>query len=520
MPGSSRRSWLIVLLLLIGLFVRIHNVTALPPFNDESLHIRRAEVVWSFDDLNISLKPGKVLTYYWMGIFGADRLHGIFVGRTVVGLFSLLGMAGVYAVGRRLFGIWGGILALYITIFSPFMIFFDRLAFSDPLASTLGTLTIWGALLMVYHPGEWEWGILTGILGGLTTLAKLIGAPYMAVPVLAIFLLSGLRWREALKTYQTTLIACFITFGVVIAPFFGYVAYREIDFQMSPNGNPSAERAVMVEPVLINTRSPLETVVDNVQDIVEVNWVLHNGLFLVLAGIALTFTLRYRPRTILFLLSCTILVWSVVIFLSGRFSTRYVQLGILPLLVLMAGALAVVFERLSQKMKITESWMGSWLVVSVWIVFFAQPFITAAWTDPREMKLPPSDRYEYFQNFTSGYALMDAAALAETFEPSTTSGRVPVIGLVGSCHQIRLYSDEFGKVDLKCPDFGWDGEFVPLVMQDIERRASEESVLYLFVEPEYDLVDLKLLPVDHEVIARFGRPFDGMVVEVWKVVQP
>lgn len=516
MPGSSNsRGWLIVLLLLIALFVRIHNVTALPPFNDESLHIRRAEIAWSFDDLNISLKPGKLLTYYWIGLFNADRLHGIFIGRTVVGIFSLLGLAGLYAAARRLFSAWGGILALYIAVFSPFMIFFDRLAFSDPLASALGMLTVWGSLLMVRHPEEWEWGILTGFLGGLTTLAKLIGAPYIVVPALAIFLLSGLGWRVAWKRYKTTLIVCYVTFSVVLLPFFAYVAYKEVSYQRSPDANPAAERAVMVEPVLINTRSPLETIVDNIQDIVTVNWVLHGGLVLTLGGLLITF--RVRPRTFLFLLGCIVLPWSIVIFLAGRFSTRYVQLGILPLLIVMAGVLIIGFQQLPERWKSLRSWAGSWLVVSVWIVFFAQPFIAAAWTNPREMTLPKTDRHEYFQNFTSGYALMDAAELAKNLEPSTRSGRIPVIGLVGSCHQMRLYLDENGPVNLECPNFGWEGELMPDVSRHIEQRLQQEGVLYVFAEPELDILDFDLLTVDHRVIARFGRPFDGMVVEVWEM---
>ncbi|MBZ0309625.1 MAG: glycosyltransferase family 39 protein, partial [Anaerolineae bacterium] len=477
MPGSStNRGWLIVLLLLTALFIRIHHVTALPPFNDESLHIRRAEVAWSLDDLNISLKPGKLLTYYWIGLFNADRLHGIFIGRTAVGMFSLLGLAGVYATARRLFGVWGGILALYTAVFSPFMIFFDRLAFSDPLASALGILTVWGSLLMVRHPDEWEWGILTGIFGGLTTLAKLIGAPYMAVPLLAVLLFTG---RKAWKQYKTTIIVCYLTFSVILLPFFSYVVYKEISFQRAEDT--TAERAVMVEPVLINTRSPLETVIDNVQDIADVNGVLHGGLLLAAAGLALVAVVRFRPRTFLFLFGCIMLPWSVVIFLAGRFSTRYVQLGVLPLLILIVGALVMAFQRLPERWKMR--WVGSWLLVSLWVVFFAQPFITAAWTDPRQMTLPKTDRYEYFQNFTSGYGLMDAAAWTKSLEPSSTSGRIPVMGLVGSCHQIRLYLDEHGPVNLECPNFGWEGELMTDVARHMEQRLQQEGVLYVLAEP-------------------------------------
>ena len=93
-----------------------------------------------------------------------------------------------------------------------------------------------------------------------------------------------------------------------------------------------------------------------------------------------------------------------------------------------------------------------------------------------------------------------------------------MIGLVGSCHQMRLYLDENGPVWLECPAFGWNGEFMGDVADFVDRRVDEESVLYLLVEPELSYTDLSQLHVQHQVLARYERPFNGMRVEIWRVV--
>lgn len=487
------RTWVVVFLLLIAFYVRIHNIMALPPFNDESHHIRRAEIVWTFEDPDLSLTVGKLLTYYWIGIFNPERLDAVFVARTVTGLFALLGLAAAFAVGQRLFK--GGLAALYIAAFAPFMIFFDRLAFSDPLTAALGMLVVWGSLKMVDDPPEWLWGFLTGILVTLTVLAKLIGLPFAAVPALAVLLLARGNWRS----YWKTLTACYITIFVTLLPFALRILYKEL----------SGNRISVVDPNLINTESPLEVIQSNLEHLVEANWVLHGGLLLALLLVGMIVLLRAGQwRQTLFLLGCVALPWFLSVFLAGRLSTRYLQLGILPLLVLIGGGVTLTVRR--QPLLI-------WAVISVWVIIFVRPFMLSAWTDPRELALPERDQWEYFENFTAGYGLMEAANFAETLPASTTSGRIPMIGLVGSCHQIRLYMDEFGPVFLQCPAFGWEGEYMTELANFVEQRAEQESILYLLVEPELEFIDLEQLTVPITVLARFPRPFDGMVVEIWEV---
>jgi hypothetical protein len=144
-------------------------------------------------------------------------------------------------------------------------------------------------------------------------------------------------------------------------------------------------------------------------------------------------------------------------------------------------------------------------------------FIYNAWTDPTKLNLPDRDRWEYYENFSAGYGLVDAAADIEKLPRSEPSGRVNVLGLVGSCHQLRLYLDEDGPVWLECPFFGWQGEFMPEVVETVDQRLQEESIVYLLVEPELRFTDLSMLNVEWELIKRYPRPFDGMTVELYRV---
>jgi hypothetical protein len=516
--GKISWRWLVVFLLLMAFFIRSHRIIALPPFNDESHHIRRAEVVWTFSDPDLSFTPGKLLTYYWFGIFGADRLDAIFITRMATALASLLGLASVYAAGKRLFGAWAGLLGLYLIAFSPFMVFFDRLALADPLTAALGMVTIWASLKLLDHPQEPLWGFVAGLLATLTILAKLLGLPFALIPIWAGWMLAGGSLREKWMRYRLTLITCYTTIGVILTPFFLRIVYKEL----------TGDRVSVVDPHLVNTQSPLETLLNNLDHLWEANRIFNGVSLLMIVLFAAAVAIRLKPRPVIFAIGCVLLPWGMSVGVGGVLSTRYLQLGILPLFVLIAGTLVIVIDHVASFVRAryasplhtpTRNWMIGWGIATVWIVFFAQPFILNLWNDPRQNEYPSRDRWEYFTNFTAGYGLMDAAKIMPTLEPSATSGRIPVIGIVGSCHQIRLYLDEFGPVYLECPAFGWQGEYMDAIAAYVDQRVREESVLYMLVEPELPFTDLSKLHVRHVVMGRFSRPFDGMTVELWQVFE-
>lgn len=522
--------WFCAAVLLVAFVLRAHQIEALPPFNDESLHIRRAEQILSNRD--ISLTPFKLLVYYWVWFFQPERLQAIFIGRTAVALFSLMGLAGTYATARYLFGRWAGRVALILATFSPFMIFFDRLTFADPLTASLAILLVWMALRLVRAAergkGRLE-AVLAGVLGTLIILAKTTGAPFLVMPFLAILLFGKGDWPasygpkalwqwgwEKIWRYGTVVKVMALAFGVSMAPFGLHVLERTIsgNYVMLVNNN--------LVLGLAEDRPPHEIIWQNLITLWKVNWILHSPLVWIGMLAAVWGLWRWQRAKGLYLLGAVVLPWILSVFLGAELSTRYLTLGVLPLMVILAGGLACLVEhsgRWSAEVKMALS-----AGVGLWCVAFGLQFVVKAWDDPTQLHLPERDRWEYFENFGAGYGLVDAARDIEQLPISEPSGRVNVIGLVGSCHQMRLYlhgaeNEDEGKVWLSCPFFGWWGEFLDDVADEIQARLAVESQVYLLIEPDipyFDVADLEPR-WKWEEVERYSRPFKGMEIVLYHI---
>lgn len=508
--------WACVALLLVGIAIRAHNIKSLPPFNDESHHIRRAEDIYTFTNRDLNLTLGKLLSYYWLGLFGAQRLDAIFIGRTATALFSLLGLAATFTTARLMFGRAAAFIALLLAVFSPFMIFFDRLALADPLMASIGMLLVGASFKLVRgnHKGWWDgWAIVVGLLSGLVVMAKLLGLPMVAVPVVAVMVYGEPRlarfnfekirqWLLSLwKSYRPMLITVYSVFGLTMLPFIWHIFDRVVI---------SNTFVPIVNNNLINgaaeEKSPPQVMIDNLAMLWETHWDLHSPILLLTMILAAGVLIWKRKPAALFLLGSLALAWSLSLFVAAELSTRYLTLGVLPTFVVVGGALSMLPRR-----------PLIFAAVGAWIGIFALPFIMNMWNDPVQLDLPERVRWEYFSNFSAGYGLVDAAGDIEKLPRSQPSGRVNVLGLVGSCHQLRLYLDENGPVWLECPFFGWQGEYMDEVAAVIDRRLSEESIVYLLVEPELPFTDLSKLDVRWELVGRYPRPFDGMVVELYRI---
>ena len=119
----------IIGLLWLFFFLRLHDIAdSLLFFVDETRHIERAQIIWSFSDLHTSTTPGKFLLYYWIGAFGLPDHETAWLARTPVALFAVVGAAGTFALARLLFSRFAGLLSIAILAVFPFMLFYERLS--------------------------------------------------------------------------------------------------------------------------------------------------------------------------------------------------------------------------------------------------------------------------------------------------------------------------------------------------------------------------------------------------------
>ncbi len=502
--STSTSLFLAALLLLGVLAVRAHAISAMPVFNDESLHIRRSEVVWTFDNPATSFTAGKLFGYYWLGFFGFDRLDALHMGRLVYALFVLIGAAATYRVGRELFNAAVGLLALLLYGLAPYLIFYERLILADQLAAAFGMLAVWMSIRVARHPTRAN-GLRCGLFVSLAILAKLTAAPFALVPLVAVIILgSGTKKSPTLQSfiparYWPALIASYGFNLISGVPFMLFPLFRQV----------KKEPVLLVGENLVSLGNNHRVFVDNLGNL----WHMLAGFFgagAVIAALLVILWLFTRERSQpLYLAACVILPWSMILILSPDPSNRYWLLGMPPLLVLVAAGLY----------RLPFRWPVLAVSLAVWIAMIGGPFIRDAWNDPLKLHLPRHDRWEYYTNYSSGYGLSEAAHYLPSLPPSTTSGRIPVISTTVGCHALRVYLPEDGLVNLSCPFFGWQGEFMETVNQTIAEALAAESVVYLLVEPEAPFAQLDQIPYPCELIRRFDRPFDGVPVELCRVAK-
>lgn len=509
----------VVALLLIVFAVRAHNALAMPIFNDESLHIGRAQIVWTFDSPATSFTAGKLLGYYWLGAFGFDRLDALHGGRLVFALAVLLGAAATYRVGRALFGYAVGLLALLFYAIAPYLVFYERMILADQLAAAFGMLAVWAGIRLARRPTR-RAGLLSGLFVTLAVLAKLTAIPFALVSLAAIWTLgerepvapTGSPWRDRLARivpprYWPALGAAYAFNFITGLPFILFPIFREVQ----------QEPVLVVGTNLFVTSGFHRVFVDNIRALAD----MLAGFFgapAVIAGlIAAAWALVTARRRALYLMLCVLLPWSIILLLSPDPSNRYWLPGIPSLLVLVAAGLWRGADAFAQRVGRVPAWAGLALLVGVWAVMIALPFVWHAWIDPLALRVPEHDRWEYYTNFSSGYGWTDAIDALHDLPRSTTSGRVPVVSTIVGCHALPLVLPDDSAIDYRCPFFGWQGEHLDNVIADLEDFLATESVTYLLAEPDSPFVDLERIPLRLERLARFERPFGGVAVEIYRV---
>ncbi len=175
-----------VLWVLLAFATRLPALSALPLHNDEGLHLTRAVEVWNAHPF-WEIGDGKIINHWAIAVFMPQNAP-VFAGRVATVFISLIGLSAGLAFGRRLGGTAGMCLAGALLIFSPYLFFYDRLAFSDAEAGALAAAACLGALVTA-HSGRLRDALLSGALFAAAVLFKFTAAPFalaLAVIVLAL----------------------------------------------------------------------------------------------------------------------------------------------------------------------------------------------------------------------------------------------------------------------------------------------------------------------------------------------
>ena len=173
-PSLKKLEWMaLVAMVVVYLSLTFSNLTKLPMFVDEALYLRwgqiaGADATWRF----ISLTDGKQPLYTWavvpfMKYFGDPLYGGRFVS-ALCGLFTLLGvMYGGWLLSGKRLALWAGL----ITLFSPFLFFYNRFAVMEGMMIMFG-VWVFNLSILLARTRRLDVALILGMWTGLALLVK------------------------------------------------------------------------------------------------------------------------------------------------------------------------------------------------------------------------------------------------------------------------------------------------------------------------------------------------------------
>jgi 4-amino-4-deoxy-L-arabinose transferase-like glycosyltransferase len=238
----------------VYLTTRLYNILALPIFSDEGIYIHWAmtaasDPAWRF----ISLIDGKQPLQTWgtipfIKLFPSDYLFGGRLFAVTTGFVALLGMQSLcaYLWGRK-----GYLIGSLLYIFTPYFLFYDRLALVDSAVNAAAIWIFFFSILLV-RTRRLDIALMFGVVAGTGLLAKSSVLMFVVLASLAPLMLLNLQrythffieLRKQKKQIVDYVLLFVLAFGIGVvmyltqkffSPFFHYIAAKNLTFVLSPS---------------------------------------------------------------------------------------------------------------------------------------------------------------------------------------------------------------------------------------------------------------------------------------------
>lgn len=214
-PKLTKGDYLILLVLSLAYFaLNLTSLTKLPIFVDEALYLRWAQIAgqdatWRF----ISLTDGKQPLYTWFVIpslrLFQDPLYAGRFASVLAGYATLLGSAytGWLIKNRRL-----ALLAALLTLFSPYIFFYNRFGVMESLLTAFGIWSFALALLLAKYR-RLDLAMILGICLGLGMLVKSSATFYLLFTPAAL-LINPKKLRQYLGLFLVTTVLALAIYNI------------------------------------------------------------------------------------------------------------------------------------------------------------------------------------------------------------------------------------------------------------------------------------------------------------------
>ncbi len=383
--------WVIVAgfaILILGLILRLIHLTILPVFADEAIYIRWSQIMSSEPTLRfLPLSDGKQPLFMWILMFYVKRMHDpLFAGRFLSAFSGVGSMIGIFFLTYHIFkSKLSAVMAAILWALSPLTLFFDRMALVDSMLTCFGIWTLLLSLILA-ETSRLDVAMILGFVLGLASLTKSPALFFAALIPTAVILLK--KPKAIFKYASLILLSYLIAFGMYniqrLGPNFALLSSRTADYVF-----PLSRIFVYpTDPIRYNLPTTF-------------NWLMAMGplglLLLALVGLVNDF-----KKYLKYILILGVWFLAPLIFESEytkSFTLRYILFLVPPLYVLAASAL----NNLSGKWK--------YLTLTFLTVFVIQAGVFDFYllTNPVKANFPLRDRMGYFEEWTSGIGIKEAA---------------------------------------------------------------------------------------------------------------
>ena len=408
MPAARRNRVSIAIeiaLVVSYLASRLFHLTLLPIFADESLHISWAVKIATTGRLIGVTDAGKFLPIWLMSLFVRFASDLLWTERLVSVGIGVLGLAGCYLLGRRLFGRPVGLIAAGLYLITPFMLFHDRMALVDGLLTTLAIYAAFFSFELA-RGGRVRHGIGLGLVLALAISTKLNGAMLCLLPLLVVG--ASLFKRSGAPPWKGLALAYAIA-GLGFVPLMAESAFL-VGFFSSLHWKREFNKSITDRSSLLLWQAWLANAGMALKYLTRY---VTPGVFLAAgAGGVLAIVRRRRDEIVLLGMAGVLTGLFVLISNPERWYPRYLLPAVPFMLLIAARAIAVGASKLhacvsnrQTRGRAAAVAVGAVLVIGVPALWFDYWLLI----DPVRAPLVEVDQFQYVNGRTAGYGLPEVA---------------------------------------------------------------------------------------------------------------
>ncbi|OGK13236.1 hypothetical protein A3B40_05750 [Candidatus Roizmanbacteria bacterium RIFCSPLOWO2_01_FULL_37_16] len=395
---SKKDFFLIFLLIFIYFLTRLYNLDQFPIFSDEGIYIHWAKVAWQNASWRfISLTDGKQPLQTW-GTIPFLKLfpnNALLAGRLFSVASGFVGLVGMFTILYYLFNKKTAFLGSFLYIFTPYFLFYDRMALVDS-AVNAGFIWILFLSILLAKTQRLDVALILGLTSGISLLAKSSVRIFLALSLFAPLLTLGNKLVENVRKFINYYLLFFISAALSLiiynvqrlSPFFHYVAQKNTTFVMT------------FEEFLKN---PFENFFHNIKIIPE--YVINESGFIlvIFAALGLWQLFKKDRKLSLYLVSWILIPFFAIAFFSKVIFPRYL-IFFASVFVILTG---YYFSQLNKRF-LTISYL---LLTTLLFVFFSYYNYTILFNYAK-IPFPEIDRGQYIEGATAGWEVKDIVDFA------------------------------------------------------------------------------------------------------------